>query len=147
MTPLGYRADYGTAIEHGPITNLPSDDDAIDQGAPPTHLGRSRPRARLRGRFYLGPLEWIALASSSAGPGNIAGALHSLFKSDLAGAFNALAQTFFPGAPDQFNLVQWSRRSAAVNAVRWYYVNEFAATVRRRTDVTQARVHNWVGVV
>jgi len=143
---VAYRADYGTAIEHGPTTDLPSDDDAIDQGAPATHPGRTRPRGRMRGRFYFGPLDQQACGTLSGGGPPIVGNASTDLRADMGIAFNELASTQNSGLASQRNLVQWSRRSAAVNAIRWYYVNEGLATTRRRQDTTQARVHTWVAV-
>jgi hypothetical protein len=134
-----YRSDYGSAIEHGPMTSVPSDDDAIDQGAPPTHMGQERPRARHRGRFFFGPLSGSTL-------GTAPNWVNAQTLADLQFALRGMALTKNSGLHNQFNLVQWSRRDASIAAVRWVYINENFATQRRRTDVTAARVHSWVAV-
>lgn len=52
---LSYNADFGTTLEHGPTATRPSDHAAIREGAPATHTVKTRPKASLRGRLYLGP--------------------------------------------------------------------------------------------
>lgn len=134
---VGYRAAYGTALEHAAAaSSLPSDDAAIDEGAPTTHSGVARPRARLRGRFYLGPLDVGTLSST--------GDFSSAFLTDVLAAANGLlATTFNPGSANQFYAVQWSRRNAAISEISMLYVDEGPATQRRRQDTTVNRVHVW----
>ena len=138
---FGMRADYGTAIEHGPMTSLPSTDDAIDQGAPPTHLGQERPRARLRGRFYLGPM------NGSVAINNTTGLVSDALLADAEYAVNGLIDTANTVSANQFNVVAWSRRAATVNPMTFYFVNEYFAYQRRRADVSENRVHEWVARV
>lgn len=114
----GYRRDYGSDIEHVP---------------------GSRPRARDRGRIYLGPLSIAALASGGS-------QVAALAVQDIGIAFDFLAQTSNLGQPSQFNLVQWSRKNASVASVRWFFVDEGFTYQRRRGDDTANRVHNWQAV-
>jgi hypothetical protein len=138
---IGYRANYGGAIEHGPLASLPTPDDAIDYGAPPTHMGKTRPRARMRSRLFFGP---IGLLTSFVGPSG--GLLGTGFKSDISATIAQLLTTFNSTIHNQFNLVVWSKRDAAVHTAKNYYVNEAFATQNRRSDPTALRVHNWVNV-
>jgi hypothetical protein len=135
---VGYRADYSGDVEHGPTVSLPSTDQAIDQGAPATHTGVSRPRARDRARSFFGPLNETAFQAD--------GSLGTTLKADLVLRFNDSLITQNPGLANQFNVVVWSRRNAAVKQVKYLYVDEFPTTVRRRGDTTANRVHSWVAV-
>lgn len=137
---VGYRRDYGTDLEKGPAVQLPTSDKSQDEGAPATHLGTPRPRARDRGRIFVGPLCTGALGPTNGTP--LAQAI-----SDFGIAFDVLAQTKNNGLATQFNLVQWSRRNASVNPVRWYFVDENFTAQRRRSDPTANRVHSWNAVV
>jgi hypothetical protein len=115
---IGYRRDYGTDIEH---------------------VAGTRPRARDRGRVYIGPLN---LAASGTADGSV----NSGCQTDMKAQFDALAATQNTGLASQFNLVQWSRKNASVGAVRWYFVDEGFCYQRRRGDDTSNRVHTWVAV-
>jgi hypothetical protein len=115
---LAFRRDYGTDIEH----------------VPP-----ARPRSRDRGRLFVGPLTSLV---QGTGGGNLA----ALFVEDLYLAAGRLFDDHNPVQHNQFNVVQWSRRNASVGIVEWDYVNEDLGVVRRRADVTQSRVHNWLPV-
>lgn len=65
---LSFKGDYGTLPERGPVvTDLPTSESAIDQGAPATHSGRTRPRATKRGRIYLPPLNVGTLSKTATG--------------------------------------------------------------------------------
>lgn len=141
---VGYRAAYGSDIEHGPSVTLPSSEAAIDQGAPATHLGSSRPRARDRGRFYLGPLNVGAFEIHTGG--GQGGQFTGPFKADMTEAVNNLLEAKNPGAHDQFQVVIWSRRAATVKTTSFYYVDDSASYQRRRADENTNRVHNWVTV-
>lgn len=132
---VGYRAPYGTDIERGVSAAIKSSESAVDQGAPATHTGITKPRARDRGRIYLGPWDTAA---------NAAGVPAPTLLSDLGIWANELIGTKNPGAPNQFNFVQWSRAAARVQSCSFYYVDEGFATQRRRGDTTLNRVHTWV---
>jgi len=138
---IALRADYGSELEHGVTVSMPSTDSAIDQGAPATHMGVERPRARSRGRLYFGPLE------NYASPSTNAGLLSSTFAADLATAVNGLIDTHNTVSANQFNVVNWSRRNASVAPYTHYFINEAFGYQRRRADVTETRVHNWVARV
>jgi hypothetical protein len=135
---VGYMAAYGSDLEHGPTIALPSTDSAIDQGAPATHQGVSRPRARDRGRFYLGPLNQTAF--------DVFGKLGATFLTDMAAALPLFLGVNAGGAADQTNGVVWSRRAAGVKQTAFFYVDEWPASQRRRADTTANRVHTWVSL-
>lgn len=141
----GYRAAYSSDIEHGPAAVLPNPDEAIDVGAPATHTGLTRPRARDRSRFYLGPLTIQTLdtvAGGSSGPG----AVGAVALADFQIALDTFLKTHNLSAHDQWNVVCWSRRAAAVKNAAFYFVDEGLAYQRRREDVTLNRVHSWTAV-
>jgi hypothetical protein len=131
------RADYGATIEHGPLESLPTSESAQDQGAPSTHMGNIRPRGRMRGRLYVGPV------NGSVGINNSTGLVSDVLYADMGIAVNGLIDTANTVSANQFNTVCWSRRGATVNPATFYYVNEGFAYQRRRADVTIARVHDW----
>lgn len=112
---MGYRGDYDSDLEH---------------------VGNTRPRSRDRGRIYLGPL--TSVANGGAG-----GLIVDPFKTDYLLQFNAIARLHNVGETNQFNLVQWSRRSARVKAVTFYALNEGISYTRLRADENVNRVHNW----
>lgn len=43
-------------LERGPLASIPTDEEGIDEGAPATHRGRTRPKGSHRGRLYVGPM-------------------------------------------------------------------------------------------
>ena len=142
---MGYRADYGTQLEQGPVTDIPTDDDAQDQGAPKTHPGKPRPRAGLRGRIFIGPLSTLCLSSLES-PGTDAGLMATQFTTDLKLAFNTLCHPINPGAANETTMMIWTRRGAAVNAVRFYALSPGFASQRRRQDTNTVRVHTWLPI-
>lgn len=141
---MAYRADYGTDVEHGASTSLPSTDQAIDQGAPATHLGVSRPRARDRGRIFLGPLNNYAVGTLNPSPSGDPGQVWPTCANDLLQALLTLGETKNPGLVNQFNLVQWSRRNGLVKQIKDAFISAGLATLRKRIDTSLTRVHGWV---
>lgn len=142
---VGYRAPYGSDVERGTTATLPSTDAAIDQGAPSTHSGVTRPRARDRGRIYLGPLNKVCSHNLQVASGSV-NLLDSAFVTDLTAWCHAVFLTHLSGDPNQWNVVNWSRRAARVQSVGFFYVDEGFSIIRRRGDTTEARAHNWVAV-
>lgn len=133
---VGYTATYGTVLERGGTVTLPSTDSAIDQGAPTTHTGVERPRARLRGRVFLGPFNDTTMATDHGEP-------ISTFISDMLVWGEAVFNTQQSGTSNQFNPVVWSRRNANVNLVDQISVNPYWAIQRRRGDTTVNRVNTY----
>lgn len=138
---IALRRDYGSDFEIGPNVPLPSDEAAIDQGAPATHSGHIRPRARDRGRLHFGPLNSTVVDATAGGKLDT-----GAFIPDLTAAIHSTYQTINFGSPNQFNLVQWSRRNADVQPVRWFFIDENMGVLRRRADVTTTRVHTYTAV-
>jgi hypothetical protein len=134
---VALRRAYGSDLERGSSASLPTDEAAQDEGAPATHTGVTRPRARDRGRIYIGPLNISALNSS------VPGTWDPTFTTSISDTVYNTYATQNGGQHNQFNFVLWSRRNASVGDCSYYYLNEGCATVRRRGDTTQARVHAW----
>lgn len=134
---IAFRATYGTDIERGVPGAIPSSESAQDQGAPATHTGQTKPRARDRGRLFFGPLNGSALASTNGIP-------NSTVLADLGAVASAMCPAQKNGDADQWNFVVWSRRNAGVKPIAYYYVDENFTAQRRRSDSTLNRVHTWV---
>ena len=128
---FSFHAAYGTSVEEGAIdTSIPSSEEAIDQGAPTTHTGRDRPRARVRGRIYVGPLSFGAVKTSGGAQCTVADDLVTALVGAGGAGPRLLALT---GA----NWRVWSRRNAAVYTVTTGWVdNEFDTQRRRRIKAT-----------
>lgn len=118
-------------------TNLPSEVAAVVSyhsdylGLPEHGIGLTRPKARRRGRIYVGPL------NSSAVETDVNGRVHlsSAFIPTLAASAATLAghQT----AP--VNWMQWSRTNAQCNQVIGGHVDDAFDTQRRRGEDSQTR--------
>src|SRR5580658_2383011 len=143
---VGYRAAYGSDPEKGASGAIPSTDQAIDEGAPATHTGIIKPRSRDRGRFYFGPLGAGALKSLTLPGAGWANWVDLTCSSDLNAANQVLMTTQNLAAADQYNMVVWSRRAAAVKPIVYQYVDEGIASQRRRGDTTINQVHSWLAV-
>jgi len=135
---VAIRADYGVALEHGASISLPSDDRAVDEGAPTTHTGLARPRARFRGRLYLGPLNSFAVTQSHTQEI----VWQSQFALDVPAALHGL-KTRLAGLTNVSTWSVWSRRDSIFRPVLDYFLDESPSTQRRRGDVSRFRVHNW----
>lgn len=117
---LAYRRDYGTDQEHGP---------------------GSRPRARDRGRLYLGPCNQSAMQTGT-GDGQISDA----FREDIVASAAALAATKNALSANQFNWVQWSRKNASVAPIADVATQFGFGIQRRRTDEQSTRVLPWQAI-
>ena len=128
---VSYHGDFTGLLEVGAVdTAIPTDEAAIDEGAPATHTGRDRPKQRHRGRFYIGPLTATGTVATTA-PCH----LNSIFWNDLTAA-TAKALLGLTGA----NWRVWSRRDAAVYTVTGGFVDNAFDTQRRRGAKATARV-------
>jgi hypothetical protein len=116
---FSYRADYGSAPEFGP--------------------GKTRPRASLRGRFYLGPFGILAAGENS----NDAFAWKSTFLTDALYAFNGLLGGYVSGS-HQDQPVQWSRKTATVSHITEYAINNLPD--RRARRELKAPNLSWISV-
>jgi hypothetical protein len=140
---IAYRAAYGADLERGTTETVKSTDSAIDQGAPATHTGISRPRASDRGRIYLGPLNLTTLKALVAPAAGTAGVLSDQFMSDaLIWATDNLG-THAGIAGGAFSNVVWSRARAAVKLIGWIAVDAAVGVIRKRADTVINRVLTW----
>jgi len=105
-------------------TAIPSDESAIDQGAPTTHSGHDRPASRVRGRLYLGPFNSGVLATDSNGRSEPSAA----FRTDVLADATALPGNL--GADWGWEV--FSKRSWSGNLVTHGYVDDAWDTQRRR---------------
>jgi hypothetical protein len=117
-----YQADLSGTLTVGPTTTMPSTEEAIDQGAPATHSGRSRPQSSLRGRIYIGPLGIQSLA--------VTGKVDPVSALLVGNAAKQLRDT-------AIGWCVWSRRTASVhNVVRGWVDTDFTS---HRSRVNKAR--------
>jgi len=120
---LSYTADIADFPEFGSLGSVPSDERAIDEGAPATHTGRLRPRSRHRGHISIGPL--FSSSAASSGPGGASIPI-AIMRHDIT--VNAAALRDDPS----FDWVVWSRRNAAVDNVIAGYCDDRWDTIRKR---------------
>lgn len=106
---LTFHSDYGTTPEFGP--------------------GGIRPRARHRGRLYIGPLTTLGLISNTASGPSVSGAALDTF----AGAATAL----MADATTQW--CQWSRKDALFRPVTGGWIDDAPDTQRRRGEAPTLR--------
>jgi len=120
-------------FEHGTTSTEPSTEAAIDQGAPATHSGVSHPRARHRGRLYLGPLGSSSLEPDANG--------NPMVNHTVVGQFVGAAQVLRDTAPGTTHVqwCVWSRRNATALPVVHGWVDNRLASVRRRQPVATSR--------
>jgi len=122
-----YRTDYGSTPEFGPPVTTGKH-------------GPSRPRASLRGRFYLFPLTSFALASDPTyGWSQFTAAFHT----DVSTALDILLQNHTSGG-DEASMVVWSRKNAQVYACTEYDVN-LRPDIRRHRAI-RSGLHTWTPV-
>jgi hypothetical protein len=131
---LTLAASMAGISEHGPAdAAIPTDEAAIDEGAPATHPGSDRLKSRRRGRIYLGPL------GSSSG-GSTADGVRPTddFRTHIIAAAFRLQQavpTGTGGALAVFSHRDWVARQAQTGTVD----NAFD-TQRRRGVVSTSRM-------
>jgi len=129
---MSYHGDLTGLLEEGAIdTAIPSDEAAIDEGAPTTHTGRDRPKSRHRGRIFIGPLVYNSVISSSA-PAKLTAQVQNDIKAAATGALLGLV-----GA----NWRVWSRRDAAVYTVTGGFIDNAFDTQRRRSVRASSRLN------
>jgi hypothetical protein len=119
---LAYHAADADIPERGPSEAIPTEDEAQDVGAPATHPGTPRLKARARGRIYFGPLDVQAMGGT--------GEPATGFITNLSIAATALRTA---GASGNTFWAVWSRRDAAVrDIVGGWLESEFGIQRRRR---------------
>lgn len=124
---LSFHADLTGIVESGAVGPIPTPEAAQDMGAPATHEGQTRPRARKRGRVFFGPLNDLCL--DWTGPGNRP-VLHANFLDDATFAMHRLANAGVGWAV-------WSRRDGAMHNVQGGWVdNRFTAQRKREEDAS-----------
>ena len=132
---LDYQRAYGTDVEFGPagsaITTPP--DIVADYGAAATHLGKTRPRSRDRGRWYIGPLNSTAVGYDAT---TYRVKFQTTFINDLLKAAAALSADVSDGSGNSYVLQQWSRKNASIGLVTEFWTDDRPDYQRRRSDAT-----------
>lgn len=119
-------------------TTIPTDEEGQDEGAAVVHSGFDHPKARLRGRNYLGPLDATAISADSsrhriASPAATAALTTAVASSTNNDPQSLLAATFTtPNGKNQSGWGVWSRRGGAVVLVANVACDKALGTVRRR---------------
>jgi len=122
---LSYHAILSAEPEHGPMATRPTTEAAQDQGAPALHSVKSRPRAGLRGRLYVGPLGLTANEG-------VTGDLRDLLIADLKQAAVRLV------AEAAWSV--WSRVLGTVTPIVGGWVDKEFGVQRRRTDKARTKL-------
>lgn len=124
---FSFHANFGSTAEEGATdVSIPTPEEARDFGAPAVHTGIDRPKSRLRGRIFVGPLSFGAVKTSGGAQCTVSDSLVNA----LVGAGGAGPRLLaISGAPWAI----WSRRNGAAPTVVGGWVdNEFDTTRRRR---------------
>lgn len=129
---------YTAALEAGPEEAIPTPGRAVAMGAPATHVGRTRPRGRQRGRMFIGPLNQACVDSTDA---DKRARLDGTFRQTLGQAAAIMAA---PGTPNDATagiarLQVWSRRDEVTRAVTSVLVDDAFDIQRRRGEKFVAR--------
>lgn len=127
---LSLHGDLSALPEEGAgLVAIPTPARAIAMGAPATHMGRTRPRSRARGRLYVGPL---ALGAVDTDDTNKRVRPDPNFRDVLGRAGRALI-TATTGIPETGGAwCVWSRRDAALHPITGCTVDDALDTQRRR---------------
>lgn len=131
---VSWRSPYGTAVEFGPVSAIPTPSDIqTDYGASATHQGRTRPRSRLRNRFYWGPLNSGAFAIESVTNRCV---LSSGFLSDMTKWMSGQGAEIIKSGtpPTNWDLQTWSRRNATTANAFTTHMDDAPDYQRRRRD-------------
>lgn len=102
-----HSLDYATTPNNGPVGAIPTPESAQDMGAPATHSGVTKLKARKANRMYFGPLDGSTIGVD--GDGN----------PQFTDTFMTDAQKNFGGffLTDGFGVHVWSRRDSGVHAI------------------------------
>jgi hypothetical protein len=120
---VSYNRSFGTDVEFGPPgQTIASTDAAIDQGAPLTHLGRTRPRSSDRGRIFIGPL--------NAGAVNVASTSSGLGLAAIAVADLKVATVRLKASTSIWSV--WSKKTSSVGSIAGGFISDGVRTQRRR---------------
>jgi len=129
---LSFRSDYGTDPEFGPPALMRFSVNPRTDVDPP---GPTRPRARDRGRIYVGPLsptpfQYTATTNRTS--------FTSQFMNDLILAFKNVAASALSAAVSYY-LSQWSEKNQLVKALTNLWVDDRPDYQRRRSDQSTTR--------
>lgn len=122
---ISFTGALAGVLELGGEEEIPTPRAAQRMGAPPTHLGRAKPKSRRRGRIYVGPLNKGAVGSGAVANN----ALNDAFLAALLGATHDLTETTTTG---NWLWSVWSRRDATLYPVVSSWVDDEADIQRRR---------------
>lgn len=114
---VSYRANYGTDVEFGT---------------------GSRPRARDRNRFYIGPLYGACLSAEAT---THRAAFSTAFINVVLGALNTLALVN-EGATPTWALRTWSRKNASTSVAQTAWIDDRPDYQRRRADPSVIRTYH-----
>jgi hypothetical protein len=132
-----YGSGRAAAPVEGAVAAIPTDHRAQAEGAPATHSGRIRPKQRLTGRVYVGPLRENVLGYVLEET-----VLLDTFVSDMAAAAHRLGQeSNAAGAVRPWSV--WSRAGASVAAITGGNIDNRVDVQRRREIAATARLP-WV---
>jgi hypothetical protein len=120
------HADYDVP-EQGAAAAIPTSERAQDEGAPPTHTGIPRLRARERGRIMLGPVVSAIVPDTNFNPSFTAAATNT---------FMQASQTLM-AAPVSWSV--WSRRDSQLRHITHGWVDHGVKTMRKREYVPNVR--------
>jgi hypothetical protein len=122
-----FGAGRAAASVLGPAGLVPSSEAAIDQGAPATHMGQTRPKSSHTGRLYIGPLLSTTLAMA-------AGEMHidTTCRTDLASSAIVLRGAVTP------RWRVWSRRLASTDQVVGGRIDDSVDIQRKRKVAASA---------
>lgn len=132
---LSFHADLVDVAEFGAPEAIPSTDAAIDQGAPATHVGTPRPKARRRGRVFVGPLNNAALNEDTP-----TCPLSAAFTLALRSAGSRLITDLASDGVNGWGV--WSRRDKAVRLVTGGWTDD-APDIQRRRGITPTTRALW----
>lgn len=127
---LATNATASGILEHGPTEIIPSTEAAVDQGAPETHTGRSRPLSRTRGRMFLGPWNLTAITS----PGN------AIANDVKLAVCNAAVDLVAASAAAAAPWSVWSKVDAVLRPIAHGYCETKFGTQRRRREYQPPRI-------
>lgn len=131
---VGFQsADYGTTPTVTGTGPVPTPEQAQDYGAPATHTGQLKGKARHAGRIYLGPMSFDSIVADANNNPVWGGAL-------LVDLEAALAAQKPGGANDHgVHWSVWSRRDATLRHVTQGWIDHGVKTRRTREFVPNLR--------
>lgn len=122
---VSFRAvGHASALELGSIEAIPTPQAAQNMGAPATHSGRAHPRARRRGRFYVGPLTISTVTDTDT---DKRPRLKDIFRNTVGQAGGTLTQD----APTVHPSI-WSRRDEVLRHISGGVIVDDAFDTQRR---------------